>query len=756
MRPAGTIIALFSGAAALMHQVLWTRRLVDLLGAGQEASARVLGCFFLGLAAGSAAAVWLRPRVRRPWRWVAGAEAAVALLSLPTLFLPAWTGWIWPALGADALMGAPGAWTKLVVSTLAILPPATAMGMCLPLLGQALLRGQASLDRHGIRLYAINTLGGVLGLAAVALFLLERFGAGGAMFVALATSGPIIGLALLADRGEGGARSPEVLAVAPRPPGWGRALALAFCSGAAVLAFEVAALHLLMLHASLSFHSPAALLLVVIALLAAGAAMVPVLIRRLGSAARLLRCALVLAGVCTIAAPFGFDCARRWIEQGNAPVSFAGWFGEISLLALLSFGPAVCAAALVFPSIFAWLGGPGHDPAGRRWGWLLAANGVGGWIGAELAHRLLLPGLGPQAAIGAIGLAYAAGAVICPGAWRGRFVALGLGLLGAIVVVHAVPALPVIDTHGRLTIVELRTGREGTVAVVDVRDGGRSMLLGNQYVLGSTASRLEQERQAHWPLLLHPAPARVALIGLATGSTAAGALQHEAVRRADVIELSPLVVDLARRHFAEVHRNLFDDPRAHIVIEDGRTFIAASPGVYDVIAGDLFLPWGPGEARLYSVEHFRAVRAALKEGGVYCQWLAMYQLTPAHFFSIAATFQKVFPRTYLVLNDFGAYPAMGLVGFREGDWDWGVVHRRLGELRDAGWDDPLMRDLHAMRVLALGRLAPLEGHRLNTLGNMHIELAAGRLHAVADPARTYLFGRRWVEWLDTIPLDPTL
>ena len=46
------ILLTFSGAAALGHQLLWTRRLTDLLGASAESSVRVFSCFFFGLGLG--------------------------------------------------------------------------------------------------------------------------------------------------------------------------------------------------------------------------------------------------------------------------------------------------------------------------------------------------------------------------------------------------------------------------------------------------------------------------------------------------------------------------------------------------------------------------------------------------------------------------------------------------------------------------------------------------------------------------------
>ncbi|HMO65916.1 MAG TPA: hypothetical protein PKE47_11970, partial [Verrucomicrobiota bacterium] len=46
------LLVFASGAAALAHQLLWTRRLVDVLGADAGTFAKVIGAFFAGLALG--------------------------------------------------------------------------------------------------------------------------------------------------------------------------------------------------------------------------------------------------------------------------------------------------------------------------------------------------------------------------------------------------------------------------------------------------------------------------------------------------------------------------------------------------------------------------------------------------------------------------------------------------------------------------------------------------------------------------------
>ena len=56
------VLAFLSGSVALAHELLWTRRLIDLLGATESVTGRVLGLFFLGLALGG----WLATRWGSP------------------------------------------------------------------------------------------------------------------------------------------------------------------------------------------------------------------------------------------------------------------------------------------------------------------------------------------------------------------------------------------------------------------------------------------------------------------------------------------------------------------------------------------------------------------------------------------------------------------------------------------------------------------------------------------------------------------
>src|SRR4029079_10388439 len=74
-------------------------------------------------------------------------------------------------------------------------------------------------------------------------------------------------------------------------------------------------------------------------------------------------------------------------------------------------------------------------------------------------------------------------------------------------------------------------------------------------------------------------------------------------------------------------------------------------------------PWRRGESSLYTRDSFEAVRRALAPGGLYCQWVPLYQITEDEFDRLAASFLDVFPQTTLWRGDFSAGEAVvGLIG----------------------------------------------------------------------------------------------
>jgi spermidine synthase len=71
-----------------------------------------------------------------------------------------------------------------------------------------------------------------------------------------------------------------------------------------------------------------------------------------------------------------------------------------------------------------------------------------------------------------------------------------------------------------------------------------------------------------------------------------------------------------------------------------------------MINSDLFLPYRRGAGSLYSLEHFRVAASRLNEGGVFVQWLPLYQLTEFEFGVIARTMLEAFGEVTMWRNNF--------------------------------------------------------------------------------------------------------
>lgn len=716
------LLALASGAAGMAHQILWTRRLVDVLGANADTFSRVVGAFFVGLALGAWAASRPAPAGANFWRRVALAEAAVALLAAPILFSVQIADWLQSVF-------AYGRWLKLTLPLLLVTPPAVAMGLVLPWMVRALAPREWFKSKHAVWLYAVNTLGGVLGIGLVLLDALPRLGLTGAGLSAIAVNSAVAVAAFsLARRNDG----PAGIAVTPLVEVQSLSIyerLMAFASGFLVLALEVILQHQLAQVTINSLFSSALVLVLVLVALTIAAAAVPALVRWTGDERRALGVALWLAGLLCAVQPFLLTGLRGGLNILPYELPSIPYAWEVVKLGLLAICPMLVASGLVFPLL---LRSAARYEGGRRVGVLFAWNGVGGCVGAELGQAWIAPVFGlwgslvmaaaAYLALGGLGRRFWAAPVL----WRfGCALAIGVMILSSFLVRR----LPQASVAAGERLAALAVGREGVVATLECGPGDWRMLFNNSYTLGGSKAQFNQERQGLLPLLLHGQPKSVTTLGVATGGTVAGVALHPEVERIDAIELSPLVLKYADQFFTPSNRDVFRDPRVNFIQEDARWVIAGKRAGYDVVVGDLFLPWRTGEGRLFTLEHFQNVRRALKPGGLFCQWLPLFQLTRPQFDAIARTFREVFPEAFLVRGDFySELPILGLVGGRElTQVDWSRVQSVCARLRAAGQvTDPLVRHVEGVAKLVVGPLPEPAPGAVNTLANAWLEWDAGR------------------------------
>ena len=116
-------------------------------------------------------------------------------------------------------------------------------------------------------------------------------------------------------------------------------------------------------------------------------------------------------------------------------------------------------------------------------------------------------------------------------------------------------------------------------------------------------------------------PAAGAILGANTHAAGDSAIRFHPIGEALALELVPEVADAPRDWFGDANLDVLQDPRARLRSEDARSYVAVTHDRFDVVVGDLVVPWRRGESSLYTRESFDVVSRVLAPGGLYCQWV---------------------------------------------------------------------------------------------------------------------------------------
>ncbi len=243
--------------------------------------------------------------------------------------------------------------------------------------------------------------------------------------------------------------------------------------------------------------------------------------------------------------------------------------------------------------------------------------------------------------------------------------ALAGAAAAATVVLSAAPRLSEHTTRYRFPgqqVLESRNSVHGNIAVT--RMGNQYSFYQSGLLIGSEEEALWNEHLAHLPLLFHPAPSRVLLIGGGLTGVLSEILKHQP-ERVDYLELDPTLVEITRIYLPAEERRALDDLRVRIITQDGRFFMnrlaAGGNGeaVYDVIIVNLPNPSTILINRLYTEEFFRLARSLLKPGGLLSTHLAfspdylspeLEDLGASLFRTMTAVFDSV-----IVLPEYAAF-----------------------------------------------------------------------------------------------------
>jgi spermidine synthase len=696
-----------SGATALLFEMLWSRQFVTVFGNSSYAISIVLCAYMAGLGLGGLFGGWLADRITQR-AIVYG--AAVAIVTIWAVAIPMLLDWLRVIVPTLVLLSP----DSLLVSTLArfglsfaiLLVPCSLMGTTLPILVRAVTESDRLIgSRIGV-LYCLNTLGAALGCLAAGFWMLETFGLRQTNLAAvginivivigtIALSKPLAGEIVSANTNQGKSNVPvhpkqvNDLQVSSR-----MLLIVAFLNGLAALACEVLWIRYLAFLKHLAYVFPTILCIYLLGMGVGGL--------MYGLFAGRIRRPAIAFGI--VEAMLGLSVSALFITSAMV---FAGGPPPMRLetmVLIIVTLPAVL-MGIAFPLLCAIYGNQ-IATLGRRIGLLYAVNTAGTVLGVILPIFVLVPFLGIQKSIMLISVIYGVTgiAILAGSAKSNLFLTIGTAVVYVAALLFMFAKVPnnlcqqvFFATDFGLAkhtdILFYREGRTGTAIITRNRvDNSRALYIdGTNEVPLFYAHRLCFKMMGDLAPMLHPEPQEVLMICFGGGIASGATTQLPEVKELTIVDLESSVVEAAKL-FSEENNGLLSNPKAHVVIDDGRNYIMMSHRKWPVIISDSTHPKSGDSWVLYSQQFYRQVRGHLTDEGVFVQWIPIHGLCAEEFKIIIRTFQSVFPHSVLwITQGAGEQGRMGIYALLAGMP--ASLKIDVGRLRDRLDAEPVRRDL---------------------------------------------------------------
>jgi predicted membrane-bound spermidine synthase len=699
------LLFILSGAAGLIYESIWSRYLGLFVGHSAYAQIIVLVIFLGGMSLGAYFVGERSERVKRPLRAYAYVELAAGAIGVIFDGLYGAVTSVAYDHVFPALAGGPGLVIgKWLLAGLLILPQSVLLGATFPLMSAGALRIRASQPGQTLGLlYFANSLGAAVGVLLAGFALIRWVGLPGTLITAAAINVVVGLIVIFAEQAFGwdelpvggqravGSDAQRELSLSDSAPSVGRRampalwrlmLAVSFGTAVASFVYEIAWIRMLSLVLGSATHSFELMLSAFIFGLAIGAYWVRTRADRFADPVRALGIVQWIMGMAAIATLPLYIMSFEWMASFQQALqktssAYSAYMVVRYAICLAVMLPATFCAGMTLPLITRTLIAAGAGE--RAVGAVYAINTLGSIVGVALAGLVLMPLLGLKLLLIAgalidIGL----GVVLMRPTLRrvpservplvvGVAVASVLFIFGTAAFLRFEPAVlsSGVFRYGQVSRPEdfkflyYRDGRTATVSVRQPRDNDLIALATNGKPDASVeaswlkppapnAPRVPLTRDLSAQLLLplatlaHAPKARVgAVIGQGSGLTSHLLLGSPHIQQLATIEIEPEMIK-ASRTFLPVNRRVFEDPRSVFVIDDAKSYFAATRRKYDLILSEPSNPWVSGVAGLFTVEFYQRVRRYLADGGVFGQWLQVYEMDDNLVLSVLAAIDEVF------------------------------------------------------------------------------------------------------------------
>ena len=170
--------------------------------------------------------------------------------------------------------------------------------------------------------------------------------------------------------------------------------------------------------------------------------------------------------------------------------------------------------------------------------------------------------------------------------------------------------------QGYKVVKELFSGQSKfqKVELVETEGYGRMLFNDSLAMVSERDEFVYHEMIAHVPLLVHPRPERVLVIGGGDGGTAREVVRHPEVKECVVVEIDEMVVQACKDYLPTCSEG-FSHPKVTLIIGDGVEFVAKGEKSFDVILVDSTDPIGPAMP-LFGSEFYSNLENCLKNDGI--------------------------------------------------------------------------------------------------------------------------------------------
>ena len=666
----------FSGAAALVYQVLFAKQLALVFGSTSTATLTVLATFLGGMPIGSLLGSRLAQTTRRPLVLYALMEMSIAVYCVFTPLLFSLIQEVYVALASGQTPDSPRLLVLRVVLGAAVLTvPTVLMGATLPVLAQAL---GGRLKRIGLNvawLYFVNTAGAALGALTTSYVVIPWLGAEKTTWLAAALN-MLVGVAALVlsrrsaqvqTMGTEAEMEPLPVTLAPLPGNAALAALLALGGGGVLsLGLEVVYVHMLSIVAGNSVYAFGLMLATfLLGLAGGGEAARRLLSRPKGNRVRLLVWAMLGLSASVAAGVWWWSgIPNYFVIAGGYPIAQSFWVREV-------IRGLVCAMLMMPPSLFIGMSyavamdiatADGSQKPLAMLGFGAALNTLGNISGVLLFGFFLLPRFGGLdttriISFGALALALATMAITAIRVnWRDMAI-LACSAIIAVTSLRAQLDYDALSSGSNVyfsptywgKVIDHAESIDGGLTSVTTRDIDNipvKTLLTNGKFQGVDATHGEMQAQIGFALasLLHQEKRdRALVIGYGTGVTSR-VLHDAGFKHLDIAELSHDVVSLANTHFNKVNNRVSTEPGVQLHLTDGRNLLLLSSqqSGYDLVSIEITSIWFAGAASLYNREFYRLARSRMAPDGVMQQWLQLHRLAPSDLLSVVASLRAEF------------------------------------------------------------------------------------------------------------------